>query len=248
MAPLPMRHALTIEQFGLSFVAGYADTLSYIAMSGLFTAHVTGNMVLAAAHLSGQGDSMAVANLVMIPVFMLMVGLVTLFARSRLFAGQAPERLVRWFLLLELILLVCFCAAGVHASTAVGFPLRLPGDVIPVASLGVAALAVQNALPRLSGLQRLPTTVMTGNLTQSAIDLTRWLVSWPSGDGVERSETTQRLRKMVPGVAGFFVGAATAAPMTYWFHFQSLGLACLALLLTLPACIAGARLPAEGGK
>ena len=60
-----MRHALTFEQFGLSFVAGYADTVSYIAMSGLFTAHVTGNMVLAAAHLSGRGDSVALANLVM---------------------------------------------------------------------------------------------------------------------------------------------------------------------------------------
>lgn len=238
-----MRHALTIEQFGLSFVAGYADTLSYIAMSGLFTAHVTGNMVLAAAHLSGQGDSMALANLVMIPVFMLMVGMVTMFARSPLFAGHAPDRLVMWFLLLELVLLACFCAAGAHVSTGAGFPLRSPGDVIPVATLGVAALAVQNALPRLSGLTRLPTTVMTGNLTQSAIDLTRWLASWPAGDSVERTETRQRLRKMVPGVAGFFIGAATAAPMTYWFHFQSLGLACIALLLTMPACVAGARLP-----
>ncbi len=243
-----MRHALTIEQFGLSFVAGYADTLSYIAMSGLFTAHVTGNMVLAAAHLSGQGDSMAVANLVMIPVFMLMVGLVTMLARSRRFAGHAPERLVLWFLLLELVLLICFCAAGVHTATIAGFPLRSPGDVIPVATLGVAALAVQNALPRLSGLQRLPTTVMTGNLTQSAIDLTRWLTSWPAGDGIERTATAQRLRKMVPGVAGFFVGAATAAPMTHWFHFQSLGLACLALLLIMPACVAGARLPVALGK
>jgi uncharacterized membrane protein YoaK (UPF0700 family) len=237
-----MRHALTTEQFGLSFVAGYADTLSFIAMSGLFTAHVTGNMVLAAAHLSGQGDSLATANLVMIPVFMLMVGAVTLFARSRLFAGRAPDRLVLWFLLLELVLLVCFCAAGAHVSAAVGFPLRSPGDVIPVATLGVAALAVQNALPRLSGLQRLPTTVMTGNLTQSAIDLTRWLTSWRAGTDVERGEIAQRLRKMAPGVAGFFVGAATAAPMTHWFHFRSLWLACVGLLLTMPACIAGARL------
>ncbi|MEO9229740.1 MAG: pirin family protein [Devosia sp.] len=86
-----MRHALTIEQFGLSFVAAYADTLSYIAMSGLFTAHVTGNMVLAAAHLSGQGDNLALAILVMIPVFMLMVGAVTLLASSRLLANQRPS-------------------------------------------------------------------------------------------------------------------------------------------------------------
>ena len=165
----------------------------------------------------------------------------TLFARSRLFVAHAPERLVLWFLLLELALLVCFCVAGAHASIAEGFPLRSPGDVIPVATLGVAALAVQNALPRLSGLQRLPTTVMTGNLTQSAIDLTRWVVSVRSCHPQRTHETRQRLRQMVPGVAGFFIGAATAAPMTHWFHFQSLWLACLALLATMPACIAGAR-------
>jgi len=236
-----MRHAVTLEQFGLSFVAGYADTLSYIAMSGLFTAHVTGNMVLAAAHLSGQGDSGALANLVMIPVFMLMVGAVTLLARSPLLARRAPDRLILAFLTLELILLACFWAAGLHATQVSGYPLRSPADVIPVATFGVAALAVQNALPRLSGIQRLPTTVMTGNLTQSSIDLTRCLVSWSAAKSAERMEARERMGKMAPGVVGFFVGAALAAPMTYWFHFNSLSLACLVLLLTIPASMAGGR-------
>lgn len=244
-----MRNALTYEQFGLSFVAGYADTLSFIAMSGLFTAHVTGNMVLAAAHLSGQGDELAVANLTMIPVFMVMVGLVALVARSRLFAGYPPARMVAWFISLQLLLLVAFWVAGVAMTDKVGFPLKTPDTVIPVAMLGVAALAVQNALPRLTGLQRLPTTVMTGNLTQSSIDLVSWTVSCLRGRDSNRAEITGRMRKMAPGVLGFFVGAAAAAPMTAWLHFHALGLACLALLVTTPACIAGARLaPSAAGS
>jgi uncharacterized membrane protein YoaK (UPF0700 family) len=238
-----MRNALTYEQFGLSFVAGYADTLSFIAMSGLFTAHVTGNMVLAAAHLSGQGDALAVANLTMIPVFMAMVGLVALLSRTRLFADRPPARMVAWFIGLQLVLLLAFWAAGVAMTAEVGFPLKTPQSVIPVATLGVAALAVQNALPRLTGLQRLPTTVMTGNLTQSSIDLVTWTVSCLRGRDTARAEAVQRMRKMAPGVLGFFVGAATAAPMTAWLHFHGLAIACLALLATAPAAIAGARQP-----
>ncbi|MFK2904481.1 DUF1275 domain-containing protein [Dyella ginsengisoli] len=236
-----MRHALTIEQFGLSFVAGYADTLSFIAMSGLFTAHVTGNMVLAAAHLSGQGDNLAVANLVMIPVFMAMVGLVALLARSRLFAGHPSTRMIGAFMALQFVLLVAFWVAGVAMTAHAGFPLATTSTVIPVAVLGVAALAVQNALPRLTGLQRLPTTVMTGNLTQSSIDLVGWTVACLRGQPGARAETSARMRLMAPGVAGFFVGAAVAAPMTAWLHFHALAVACAALLATTPAVLAGAR-------
>lgn len=66
-----MRHAERYEQIGLSFVAGYADTLSFIALSGLFTAHVTGDVILAAAQTTGGGSGRAVSNLTMIVIFVI---------------------------------------------------------------------------------------------------------------------------------------------------------------------------------
>ena len=45
---------MKIEDSVLAAIAGYVDTLSFVALFGLFTAHVTGNFVtLAAALLYG---------------------------------------------------------------------------------------------------------------------------------------------------------------------------------------------------
>jgi uncharacterized membrane protein YoaK (UPF0700 family) len=52
----------------LSLNAGYVDTASYLALQGLFTAHVTGNFVTLGASLA-LGTSGAVAKLLALPTF-----------------------------------------------------------------------------------------------------------------------------------------------------------------------------------
>src|ERR1700751_1701403 len=52
----------------LSLNAGYVDTAGFLALQGLFTAHVTGNFVTLGASLA-LGTSGAVAKVLALPVF-----------------------------------------------------------------------------------------------------------------------------------------------------------------------------------
>ena len=52
----------------LSFNGGYLDTAGYLALQGLFTAHITGNFVTIGAALV-FGTSGVVAKLLALPVF-----------------------------------------------------------------------------------------------------------------------------------------------------------------------------------
>src|SRR5258707_10956040 len=52
----------------LSLNAGYVDTAGFLALQGLFTAHVTGNFVTLGASLA-LGTSGATAKLLALPIF-----------------------------------------------------------------------------------------------------------------------------------------------------------------------------------
>ncbi|WP_164045026.1 DUF1275 family protein, partial [Serratia marcescens] len=52
----------------LSFNGGYVDTAGFLALQGLFTAHVTGNFVTLGASLA-LGTTGALAKILALPVF-----------------------------------------------------------------------------------------------------------------------------------------------------------------------------------
>src|SRR5258705_10473261 len=58
----------------LSIIAGSVDAISFLGLGGLFTAHVTGNLVILAAHLVSGGEA-PVAPRLSVPGFMVALGL-----------------------------------------------------------------------------------------------------------------------------------------------------------------------------
>src|SRR5271170_3415895 len=94
----------------LSFNGGYVDTAGFLALQGLFTAHVTGNFVTLGAALV-LGTSGAIAKLSALPMFCLFVVLTRLASRG-LFGRGLPA--LRILLAVKLLLLTLGAAMAVR--------------------------------------------------------------------------------------------------------------------------------------
>ena len=198
----------------LGFNAGYVDTAGFLALGGLFTAHVTGNFVTLGAALI-QGNSGAVSKLLALPVFCLAVVLARLGSNA-LVARQKPP--MRSLVAVKVLLLV---AAAV--LMVVYGPFK-DGDQPPAFAAGmlmICAMAVQNAMQRMHLPQLPPSTLMTGNTTQVMIDLAD-LFKGVQGD--ERRSVIARLQKMLPAIGTFALGCALGALGYVWLGMWSFAL------------------------
>jgi len=234
--------AMGSEFFGvtaLSLVAGFVDTAGFLALFGMFTAHVTGDLITGAAALTHGIGSGGLARLLMIPVFMVTVALAALFLRA---TSRRGARSLAPLLALMTLVMAAFGAAGWHYADR----LRSVDswEVILVSGLGVSAMGFQNALMRgaLKGFAQ--TTVMTGNLAQFTIDLIERLFPPKEGTPKERDEARQkaraRVRKSAFPLLGFMAGAALGAWLTSVYGLLAIAVpAGILLILTVITAVRG---------
>ncbi|HEX2788969.1 MAG TPA: DUF1275 family protein [Steroidobacteraceae bacterium] len=205
----------------LSVNGGYVDSAGFLALQGLFSAHVTGNFVTLGAALV-LGTSGVVAKLIALPLFCVVVALVRVLGYA--LAAHAVSQL-RVLLSLKLVLLV----AGAVLAVRLGpFP---NGDVWPALVTGmtlVSAMAVQNATQRLHLGAAPPTTIMTGNTTQAMIDVVDVLRGLPEAD-----PTRTRLASMAANILGFAFGCAAAALAYVYLHMWCFAVPPLLALLAI---------------
>ena len=171
--------------FVLSVIAGATDAIGFLGLQGLFTAHITGNVVILAAKFLAR-DPAPVAQLISVPLFMVALIL------TRLLAGG----LEKWRIasLVPLLTLQFLLLAGFLAITATAGPRIDPNALMMIAAgmLGVAAMAVQNALVRIS-LKRVPSTaVMTTNLTVFTMDIGEILLGGNTTDAASARDRASR--------------------------------------------------------
>jgi uncharacterized membrane protein YoaK (UPF0700 family) len=211
--------------FVLSLIAGSTDIIGFLGLNGLFTAHITGNLVVLAAHIVA-GDPTILSYVLSVPVFMLVLFL------TRLLAGgleQAGVPSLRPLLLLQLLFLVGFLSVCIAAG-----PWRDADALLAVTAgmFGVAAMAVQNALVQIS-LTNTPTTaVMTTNVTHFMLDLGEVLVG---RDPAKVARARTRAMHTFPVILGFSIGcvlgAAVEAAAGLWSLALPTGLALLAFAM-----------------
>src|SRR5882724_2070240 len=210
----------------LSTTAGAVDVIGFLALGGLFTAHITGNVVIVAAHYVTGGFSQ-IGPLLAVPVFMVVMGLVTLASSAIIRVGSYP---VRPLLLLETALLAGFLVLGV----AFGRFADADSSIAIVAGmLGVSAMATQNVLGRLALKGAPSTAVMTTNITQLTVDLVT-LASRRRGNADELATARRRARMTLPCIVGFIGGCAAGAALEVKFGFWALALPVVLSALAVP--------------
>jgi uncharacterized membrane protein YoaK (UPF0700 family) len=187
----------------LSATAGYVDTLSFVSLFGLFTAHVTGNFVLIGGGVAGYGQGIFL-KLMAFPAFIVGVVLSSLIIRTR--NPRTPMRGACMLYAVQAILLLAFCVAGINLGTQFS-PENWP--VVVCGMIGATAMGVQNAHSRLVARPGVPNTVMTGNVTQAILDLLDLCSPRVSVDAKRASRA--RVAKMLPAIVAFGLGAIAGA-------------------------------------
>jgi uncharacterized membrane protein YoaK (UPF0700 family) len=193
----------------MSLNAGYVDTAGFLALQGLFTAHVTGNFVTLGASLV-LGTSGAAAKLLALPVFCLVVVLTRIASMSLPRLGLP---ILRTMIALKFALLILGAALAIHFGPFArgdGWQAILTGMVF------VSAMAIQNAAHRIHMITLPPTTLMTGSTTQIMIDVADLIRG--GLQPAARSAARARAKRLSTSVGAFALGCAGGAFLYDQFH------------------------------
>jgi len=209
-----MANSLTTEEvipyalLGMTAVTGLVDAVSFLSLGRVFTANMTGNIVLlafATAHVSGLSIARSVTALLAFVVGAILGGRV--MART---SADAQVRFAARAFLLEVAFLFAasFCGIGYRADL-------LDNSFQPFALIGFTALAMgtRNAAVRKLTIPDLTTTVLTLTITGIGADSTL------------ANGNNPRLTRRVASVASMFLGAALGAVVIHYSISATLWLA-----------------------
>lgn len=206
----------------LSFVGGYVDTFGFIALFGLFTAHITGNFVLMGAMIVHPMQG-GLLKLLAFPAFLLAVAAARVIVLDYEKQQQSPLKVL---FVLQAILLTGCMLAGLMAP----YPLVSDKEAAAILAgmFGAAAMAIQATGGRTTLSSLAHTSMMTGNVTHMVIDI----VDIVYGKNAElKQRACERLKQMVPAISAFLLGAISAAGGYMFLAFWGLLLPIILLLI-----------------
>jgi uncharacterized membrane protein YoaK (UPF0700 family) len=178
----------------LTLVAGFSDTVTFVAADQLFSAHVTGNFIVFAYHAVLDAGTADWSKLLSFPVFVGAVVSGSLLTKK--YASNYALLLAEGALLVVSGLLALMLSA-----TAAPWLGQLTAMTI------VFAMGLQNAFGRLYPKETYgPTTVMTGTVTQTALDGAELALGGAGATGKGPA-----IKKNLVIIAGFLVGCLTGA-------------------------------------
>src|SRR5712672_3762346 len=193
---------------GMTAVTGLVDAVSFLSLGRVFTANMTGNVVIlafATAHVSGLSIARSLTALLAFLIGAILGGRVMERAST-----DSQIRFAAQAFLIEVTFLFAasFCATGYRGDL-------LEDSFQPFALIALTALAMgtRNAAVRKLAIPDLTTTVLTLTITGIGADS-----SLANGNN-------PRLARRVASVASMFLGAALGAVVIRYSISAALGLA-----------------------
>jgi len=195
----PTEKVIPCALLGMTAVTGLVDAVSFLSLGRVFTANMTGNIVLlafATAHVSGLSIARSSTALLAFLVGAILGGRVMARANADSqirFAAQA------FLLEVSFLFAASFCAIGYRGNL-------LEDSFQPFALIALTALAMgtRNAAVRRLAIPDLTTTVLTLTITGIGADS-----SLANG-------SNPRLARRVAAVAAMFCGAALGAVVIHY--------------------------------
>ncbi|SNR29800.1 YoaK family protein [Flavobacterium sp. ov086] len=191
----------------LTMIAGYCDTVTFVAADSIFSAHVTGNFIVFAYQIIKGSDLHAWVKLLTFPVFILAVivgGRIALKATNR-------YSILFW----EGIILVL---SGIACYVFGYLGIVSQWTIYTIAMTTVFAMGLQNAFGKLYAKETHgPTTMMTGNVTQASLDLGNLLKN-----GLKDVDVLLSFKKQLVTIIGFLVGCFLGAVAGKYFGLGTL--------------------------
>lgn len=201
----------------LTIIAGYCDSITFVAADKIFSAHVTGNFIVFAYQMVNGADGDTWIKLLTFPIFMLSV----------MIGGWISARFAnRHFLLLcEGIILIL--GGGIAYSLGYIDHSEITWPMYLVTMIVVFAMGLQNAFGKLFAKETYgPTTMMTGNVTQASLDLGNLLKN-----GLKDVDVLLSFKKQLVTIIGFLTGCFLGAVAGKFFGLGTLILPGAAMII-----------------
>jgi uncharacterized membrane protein YoaK (UPF0700 family) len=200
----------------LTMIAGYCDTVTFVAADSIFSAHVTGNFIVFAYQIIKGSDAHAWIKLLTFPVFIFAV----------IVGGRIALKSVNHYTILfweGIVLVLCGIASYVFGY----LQIFSEWAIYIVAMTTVFAMGLQNAFGKLFAKETHgPTTMMTGNVTQASLDLGNLIKN-----GTNDADSLLSFKKQLVTILGFLTGCFLGAIAGKFFGLGTLLIPGLAMII-----------------
>lgn len=213
---MEVKHNIGFVTLLLTMIAGYCDTVTFVAADAIFSAHVTGNFIVFAYQFVKGSDIHAWIKLLTFPVFIIAV----------ISGGRIAGRVVNHYTILFWEGLLLFLA-GILVAVLNDSGMFSELMMYVVTMITVFAMGLQNAFGKLYAKETHgPTTMMTGNVTQASLDFGLLLKN-----GFRDPEAWTSLKKQLITILGFLVGCFLGAYAGKQFGLVTLAIPGLAMII-----------------